>query len=239
LAQLVERDRSPGEAVAGRHGEHDFVAEERLEDDAAVAPGRADDPELELALGHALDDALGVRDGQRDRHAWMLTLELAEQHRHNRAAGSGRRADGERAAGRARLPLVELLDQLLLELQHPLRPAVEREPSLRRLDTAARAVEQLPSEPLLERAHLKAHRWLRDAEPLSRVREALQLDDGAERSQLTRVHKQTLSAEVTLSARFRHTSARISPIRSRLGGGLGVPHKRGIRNRVAAGAQRS
>src|SRR4029079_10456698 len=114
----------------------------------------------------------------------------------------------------------------LLELQHPLRPAIEREPSLRRLDTATRTVEQLPSASLLERAHLKAHRRLCDAQPLSRVREALQLDDGAECSQLTRVHKQTLSAEVTAPARFRHTSVRISPIRSRLGGGLGVPHER-------------
>ena len=38
---------------------------------------------------------------------------------------------------------VELVDQLTLEREHSLRPAVEREPGLGRLDAAAGAVEQL------------------------------------------------------------------------------------------------
>ena len=110
----------------------------------------------------------------------MLALELAEQERDDRAARAGGGADRERAAELARLALGELLDQLLLELEHPLRAAVEREPGLGRLDAAAGAVEQLLSEPLLERAHLQADRGLRDAEALGRLREALELDDGAE-----------------------------------------------------------
>ena len=170
-----------GEAVAGRHREHDLVAEERLEDDAAVPAGCADDPELELALGDALDDRLRVGDRERDGHAGVLALELAEQDRDDRAARAGRGADCERAAELAAFALLELLDQLLLELQHPLRAAVEREPGLRRLDAAAGAVEQPAVEPLLERAHLEADGGLRDAEPLGRLREALQLDDRAER----------------------------------------------------------
>ena len=66
LAQLVERDRPAREPVPGRDREHDLVAEERLEDDAAVAARGADDAELELALGDLLDDALRVGDRERD-----------------------------------------------------------------------------------------------------------------------------------------------------------------------------
>src|SRR5205814_929077 len=88
-------------------------------------------------------------------------------------------------------------DQLLLQLRQPLRAAVEREPGLGRLDAAAGAVEQPAVEALLERAHLQADGRLRDAEPLRRLREALQLDDRAERSKLARVHKESLSAEET------------------------------------------
>jgi hypothetical protein len=64
---------------------------------------------------------------------------------------------------------------------------------------------------------------LRHAEPLGCLREALQLDDRAECAKLTRIHKQTLSAEDTLPARIRHTSARISSLRSLSGGGQGWP----------------
>ena len=74
----------------------------------------------------------------------------------------------------------DLLQQLLLEREHALRAAVEPEARLGRLDAPARAVEQAPAEPLLERADLKAHCRLRDAELLGGVREALLLDDGAE-----------------------------------------------------------
>ena len=112
----------------------------------------------------------------------MLALELAEQDRDDRAARAGRGADRERAAELAGLALLELLDQLLLELQHPLRAAVEREPGLGRLDAAAGAVEQPAVEPLLERADLEADGRLRDPEPLGRLGEALQLDHRAERS---------------------------------------------------------
>ena len=52
----------------------------------------------------------------------------------------------------------ELVEQLLLEREHPLRAAVQPQPGLGRLDPAAGAVEQLLAEPLLQRAHLLARR---------------------------------------------------------------------------------
>ena len=66
-AQLLQRDGPPRERMAGRAREDDLVVEERLEGDRAVAAGRADDPELELARGDALDHRLRVGDRQRDR----------------------------------------------------------------------------------------------------------------------------------------------------------------------------
>ena len=124
----------PGEPVAGRAGEHDVVAEERLEGDAAVPPSRADDPQLELTLGDALDHRLRVGDRERDRDARVLPLELAEQHRDDRAPRPGGGADLQRAAELTAARRVELVEQLPLEREHPLRPAVEREPCLGRLD---------------------------------------------------------------------------------------------------------
>jgi len=59
--------------------EHDLVAEERLEGDAAVAASCADDAELELSFGDPVDDGLRVGDGQPHAHVGMLLLELAEQ----------------------------------------------------------------------------------------------------------------------------------------------------------------
>ena len=44
-----------------------------------MAAGRADDSELELPRGDALDDGLRVGDRQRDPDARVLALELAEQ----------------------------------------------------------------------------------------------------------------------------------------------------------------
>src|SRR5262245_15275555 len=108
-----------------------------------MAPRSADDAELDLALGHPLDDRLRVGDRQRDSHAWVRALELAEEHRDDGAAGACRRADVERAAELAAVGSLELVHELLLELQHPLGAAVEGGARLGRLDAAAGAVEQL------------------------------------------------------------------------------------------------
>ena len=67
--------------------------------------------------------------------------------------GAGGGADLERPAQRL-VRLGDLVEQLLLEREHPLRAAVEPQPGLGRLDPAAGAVEELRPEPLLERAHL-------------------------------------------------------------------------------------
>ena len=77
--------------MSRRANEHDLVAEERLEDDAAVAASRADDAELELSFGDPVDDGLRVGDGQPHADVRMLLLELAEQERDDRPAGPGRR----------------------------------------------------------------------------------------------------------------------------------------------------
>src|SRR5207248_3865698 len=81
--------------------------------------------------------------------------------------------------------------------------AVEQQARLGRLDAPAGAVEEPLPEPLLERANLEAHRRLRDAEPLGRLREAPALDDRAEGRELPRVHKDTLSAECACPIRSR------------------------------------
>ena len=105
-----------------------------------------------------------------------------------RVAGRELELPAELALGLAR----DLLEDLVFEREQPLRAAVEPQPSLGRLHSAAGAVEELGPEPLLERAHLERDCRLRHAEPLGRLREAASLDDGAEGGELARVHKDSL-----------------------------------------------
>ena len=127
--------------MAGRHDEDHLVAKERLENDPAVARRSADDPELELAFRHLLDHPVRIRDRQGDAQLGVPALELAEQHRDDRATRSGRGAERELTAKHA-LVACELLEQLPFERKHPLRGPVEALPRLGRLDPAAGAVEQ-------------------------------------------------------------------------------------------------
>jgi hypothetical protein len=73
-----------------------------------------------------------------------------------------------------------------------LRPTVEPEARLCRLNAAARAVEKLLAEPLLEGANLQADCRLRHAKLISGLREAPALDHRAKGSELLRVHKHNL-----------------------------------------------
>ena len=166
LAQLVERDRPAREAMVGRRGEDDLVAEERLEGDAALPAGRADDAELELAFCDELDDRVRVRDRERHLHTRVLALELAEEHRDNDRGRPRRGAELQRTHELALADRRDVLEQMLLERQHPLRAAVQAPPGLRRLHPAPGAVEQLAPQPLLERPDLQAHGRLRDSEAL-------------------------------------------------------------------------
>ena len=84
--------------------------------------------------------------------------------------------------------LAELGEELLLLGEQPLCAPVQPLARLGRLDPAAGAVEQLSAEALLERADLQADGRLGHPELLRRLREAPPLDDGAEGSELPRIH---------------------------------------------------
>ena len=120
--------------MAARDGEDDFVPEERLEDDRPLAPRRADDAELELARGDALDDRLRVEDPEGDVQAGVPRLERAEKLREHDPAGPGRSADLERAAELVGPLEPDLRDELLLECEQPLGASIEAQPGLGRLD---------------------------------------------------------------------------------------------------------
>ena len=167
--------------MVGGDGEHDLVAIERLERDAAVPAADADDAELELAPRDLLDDRVRVGDRERDVHLRVELLELGEHDRQDAPARPGRAADLEPPGELAFGVVAELLKDLLLEREQPLRAAIEPHPGLGRLDAPPGAVEQLLPEPLLERANLQAHRRLRDAELVGGLREAPPLDDRAKR----------------------------------------------------------
>ena len=194
VAELVEPDGAAGERMPGRAREDHLVPEERLEGHGAVTAGGADDPELQPAVGDQLDHRLRVGHGQLDAQLGVLPLELAEQHREHDRRGTGGGAQLERAVER-RVGLGELVEQLLLERQHPLGAAVESQPGLGRLDPASGPVEQLCPEPLLQRPHLLRNGRLGDPQPGGSLREAAPLDHLAECRQLARVHKRTLSSE--------------------------------------------
>jgi len=157
-----------------------------------VAASRSYDAELELSLPDSVDDRLRVGDDQPHPDVGMLFLELAEQEWDDRASGTGRRAQLERAGDRTLVVRVEILEQMLLGGEHALSRGVEAPAGLRRLHAPAGAVEQLPPEPLLEGADLQADGWLGDPEPFGSLGEALPLDHGTECGQLTRVHKHSL-----------------------------------------------
>src|SRR5207248_8390811 len=113
------------------------------------------DAELELALGDAVDDALRVRDRQAHVNARIRLGELAEQHGDDRAAGPGRRTELERPGERVLLP-DDVLDELLLEGEHPLRRGVQPAPRLRPLHAASGPAAEPCPEALLERSDLQA-----------------------------------------------------------------------------------
>ena len=155
----------PAAVMPGRDGEDDLVPDQRLELERPVPAKRTDDTELELPLRHLLAHRLRVPDEEGHVELGVVALELAEEKRDKVCAGAGGGADRERALELAALG-GDLVVELLLEGQHPLRAAVQAEARLRRLDPAAGAVEQRLPEALLEGANLEADRGLRDAELL-------------------------------------------------------------------------
>ena len=65
--------------MSGRTDEDDGVAEERLVLDAAMTRRRADDAELEAAVGDPLDDGLRVEDREGDMQLRVELREPAEE----------------------------------------------------------------------------------------------------------------------------------------------------------------
>ena len=106
----------------------------------AVTAREADDAELERAVGDELDDAMRVRNRQRDAQLRVRLRELGEDEGHDGAARPGGRAELE--AARDPLALGQLVEELLLGGEHALRVPVEALPGLGRLDAAAGAVER-------------------------------------------------------------------------------------------------
>ena len=158
-----------------------------------MPPRGADDAELELARGHSLDDEWVSETVRNTRTSGFWRWNSPSTTGTTTAAGP---VEAPSTRSPARSPSADAAtsaDELILEREHPLRPAVEPPACLGRLDAPARAVEELRPEPLLERAYLQRDGRLRDAEPVRRLREAAPLDDGAKRGQLTRVHKRSLS----------------------------------------------
>ena len=161
----------------------------------AVAPRRADDAELEAAVGDQVDDGLRVVHLERRRARpgcarWNSQRSTGT----TTAAGPGRGADRElareRARRRRRPPRRASAPRAAAAAARRGRAACPASVgSTRRPERSS----SCGAEPLLERAHLQRDRRLRDAEPLGRLREAAPLDDRAERRKLTRVHKQILS----------------------------------------------
>src|SRR5438105_1131978 len=131
----------------------------------------------------------------------MLFRKLAEQKRNDRSARTRGSAQLERSGQRAFSYAGDLLEQLLLEREHPLRRGVESQAGLGGLDAPSGAVEELRSEPLLERADLETDSRLRHAQAFGGLGEAPALDDGAEGGKLSRIHKRSLCARRGLESR--------------------------------------
>jgi hypothetical protein len=113
-----------------------------------VTAREPDDAELDGAVGDELDDAMRVGDGERDTEVRIRPGELAEQDGHDRAPGSRRGAELE-ASGDA-LALSQLVEKQLFGREDALSVPVEPLPGLGRLDAAARSVDELDAEALLE-----------------------------------------------------------------------------------------
>ena len=71
----------------------------------------------------------------------MLPLELAQEQRHEVGARARRRAKRKSAAEAAAVQRGKVLQQLLLELEDPLRASVQAAPRLGGLHPPSRAVE--------------------------------------------------------------------------------------------------
>ena len=124
----------------------------------------------------------------------MLAVEVAEEQRDQVGPRPGRGSDRKPPVELTGTVLLQVGEQLLLRLKQALRGAVEPAAGLGRLDAPPGTVEQTPAEPLLERANLLADRGLCHPEPLGSEREALPLDDSAERRQLSGIEGHAISS---------------------------------------------
>ncbi len=129
---------------------------------------------------------------ERDPYPSVRALELAEELRDDDRRGAGRGTDRQRAREVTDSLGDDLVEHLLLEREQALRPAVEPDTRLRRLDATTRPVEQLRPEALLERADLERDGRLGDPELVGRLGERAAFDHRAEGAELACVHKPIL-----------------------------------------------
>jgi len=159
-----KRDRPARESVPGRAREDHLIREERLEPNSTMASRGTDDAQLELTRGDTFDDGVSVRHREEHPHIRVLSLELRERDRNRDRCRAGRGTEHEIASERSLARCGNVGDELVLEGEHALRAAIEAPAGLRWLDPAARAVQELRPEPLLESAHLQRDRGLGDTE---------------------------------------------------------------------------
>ena len=170
-----------------RHDQHDLVAQERLKHQRTMRTLSTNDAELELAIQDAIDNRLGVVNAQRDDHVGVLLMERAEQRRQNPLARPRRCTDHQVARQLVAL-VFQAPKEIALGPENALGMAIGNIASLRRLDHATRAIDQLTPKALFKRTNCQRHGRLGDAELLSGLRKTRTIDDGNEGCELFRIH---------------------------------------------------
>ena len=173
--------------MPGGNGQHDPVAQERLELERAVAAAGADDAQLEVAVEDAVDHRAGRVDPKRHLDVRVRGPEAAEKLWQHVLAGPGRRAH-DQVTGRLVRVLGELAGELVAQGQHAQGVAMEHLAPVGRRRPAARAVDQRLAQHPLERLDLLAHGGLGHAQRVRGGRERPPLHNLDERLQLTQIH---------------------------------------------------
>ena len=181
--------------MAGRADQDHLVLEDRLEAHGPVTPRGADDAELEPSVGDEVDDRLRVVHLERDAEVGVALWNSQSSTGTTTAAGPVEAPIESSPVRAPRTVRGDLAEHLLLELQQALGAAVQAQSRLGRLHPPARAIEQLRPRRFSSARTCNETAGCVTPEPFSGLREAPPLDDGAERGELARVHKRSLSQD--------------------------------------------